>query len=136
MNLEQRIARLERQNSILKLTTFAMLGAAGLAALAGATARPDRTVRAEKFELIDENGKARGALSVQGYGSRLLLRDCHGQEQLIIHAAANPEIPDKPGDAGLDVRARGETRVLIQGTSEGGEVTIRDRNGEVIFRRN
>lgn len=64
VGIEQRLARLERQNRLMKCAAVAAIG---LFVTLG-QAKPSDTIRARAFVLVDEAGKALGALAVRDDG--------------------------------------------------------------------
>jgi hypothetical protein len=75
-----RLERLERQNRRMKQAGLAVLVVASAIVLTGQT-RTNRTIQAEKFELIDSNGKTRAELTTLLGGAYLMLYGPQGTKQ-------------------------------------------------------
>lgn len=77
MDLERRLATLERRQRIAATAVVLALGAAWLA---GARAGDDEVLRARKIEMIDAEGRVRAELAIDADGSAgLFLRDAEGR---------------------------------------------------------
>jgi hypothetical protein len=93
---EERLARLEKRSGWLKRVTVVSLTLAGVAFLTGPgrALLPDplhvnRTLEAESFTLVDENGKTRGTLSIEKDRPMLKLYDPSAKELVVLGGAAN-----------------------------------------------
>ena len=83
IELEQRVARLERTTRVLSVILLGVVGFAGARAVTAA--REDvETVRAGRFELIDATGTVRGELTMGDKGPALLLHDEQGRERVFL----------------------------------------------------
>lgn len=83
MSLEQRVERLERQNRQLKVILMLALGALVVAMFVERAQplqakRAENVVRAEKFELVDGDGKVQAILEATKDGAYFVLRDGKG----------------------------------------------------------
>ena len=93
MDLNHRIDRLERENRRMKRFGLAVLVVVGLVVSLGQATPPPEVVRAEKFVLVDQNGKQRATLGIENGGPALVLGDTRGRGVVQLQV---PQIPDKP----------------------------------------
>jgi hypothetical protein len=78
MTIEQRLARLERDNRLLKMVVFAcvaILGCVGFIAADKPDGEAAEKVAAKKFVLVDNSGKPRGAWTADGLIAPSVLAD-------------------------------------------------------------
>ncbi len=81
MEIEERVAKLERKNRRLTLVLVLVVVAAGLAVVAGMAAPeavPD-VLRAHAFVLVSGDGKPRAGLAMDKVGPRIDVLDENGQ---------------------------------------------------------
>jgi hypothetical protein len=125
VNTEQRIARLEYQNRVLRAAFVSVVIALSCATLIGANgpqAIPDR-IEAKEFVLVDKDGKERGALrvvertvgSVIHQGPYLLLTDSKGT----IRAEFGCKEGNSINEVDLDLKDKdGNTRIGAHAQSD------------------
>jgi hypothetical protein len=103
----ERLARLERHNIRLRAALIVFGGMAGIGVLAGAAAPAAKTIEAQGFILVDQDGRHRAELSMQpdGTGVRLAFLDEHGAHRLQLNANKD--------DAGLSLIEGGELRATL-----------------------
>lgn len=94
MELDIRVARLERENRRIKRLGLMALVVTGLIITLG-QARPQQpdVIRATKFVLVDDNGQQRATLGIENGGPALVLEDTNGRGVVQLQV---PKIPDKP----------------------------------------
>lgn len=125
MDLEVRVARLERENHRIKRLSLSALVAAGLIVALG-QARPQQpgVIRATKFVLVDEHGQQRATLAVEHGGPALVLEDTSGRGVVQLQV---PKIPDKPSLYLSDPRE--SARVELAMTMNGPVLHFTDKTG-------
>ncbi len=131
MSVEERLERLERQNKWMR-----RLGAVGVALVAtvilmgqGKASQPAKVVVAEKFVLMDSDGKTWGEWGTDRGLVRLLLRDQEGHD--LVRLSANEE----GTIAALVLMDKGGTnRVELGGGIEGAGLNLNDWKGHVRAR--
>jgi hypothetical protein len=117
--MEKRVARAERQAKIAAAAAFCAL-AVGF--VAGCGSNSFKTLKAEKIEIMDGNGKTVGLLFGDEHGGGLSLDDADGKPRLALAAdKANPrlEIFDPAG----------KTRVALNAENQGAALALCDENG-------
>ncbi len=84
MTLEDRMARLERQNNIMKLAGLTALLIAAAVVLMGQATQPEapEEVRGRRLVIVDEDGGVRATLGATDSGARLLMYDTAGNLRL------------------------------------------------------
>jgi hypothetical protein len=116
--MAQRLNRLERSHRRWKLLASGLLGILVLLSLMGATIQKGgnvaEVIRAQRFLLVDEDGKTRAELAVEKGWSGLRLKDANGRVRaLLVVEAEGPilELRDKKGRARttLSVGQRGQS---------------------------
>lgn len=92
--LQQRLAKLEKQNRTFRRTAIALLVAVGAVLLMGQAAPKHRVIEAEKFVLTDAAGRMRANLSTNEGRTMLMLYALHGDSglQLSVDDKDNPVI--------------------------------------------
>lgn len=129
MSIEQRIARLERQNRRLRVTVGAMLavGAAGLlmgAAREAASAEVPAVIRAHRFEVVTEQGKPAIILAMTNRESGTIATlDAKGNKLVNLGVTTNGE-----GTVTMQ-NNRGKDIVRLAATTAG-EGVILTQNGD------
>lgn len=105
--IPERLARLERQNTRLRVALLVIGGTAVIGILAGAAAPEAKIIEAQGFILVDQEGRHRAELGMQpdGTGVRLAFLDEKGSHRLQLNA--NKE------DAGLSLIDGGELRAAL-----------------------
>ena len=81
--LAGRLERLERQNRRLRLGALGVLLAVGALVLMGASASP-KVIEAERFVLVDEEGRQRAVLETSAWASALSLYDGAGNRGVTL----------------------------------------------------
>ena len=129
MDLEQRLARLERANLRMKRIGALVLLLAAVVLLSGQAKGKPRIVEAEKFVLRNDEGVwAELGLGEKGF-VRLVLRDKRGNDRVFLGADPYGEV------AGLTVRDRaGKSRVELIGWIGGAGLNLNDMEGKVRVR--
>ncbi len=127
MNLEGRIARLERSTRIWRLAAI-MAGIALALTVFMGQAKPEPTeVKANKFVLVDEAGSSRATLAIEAGGPSLVLTDGRGRGAIRLSV---PKVPDKgtlylsDGEAGADLE--------LAMTQNGPVIHLNDRKGNRV----
>ncbi len=84
MTLEDRMAKLERQNRSMKLAGLAALLIAAAVVLMGQASRPEalEELRGRRLVIVDEDGLVRATLGATDSGARLLMYDTVGNLRL------------------------------------------------------
>ncbi|MBI3126174.1 MAG: hypothetical protein HYZ11_01045 [Candidatus Tectomicrobia bacterium] len=128
MSLEERVARMERQNRWFKRMGALMVLLAASFFLSGAVAQGPRRIVAEEIYLVNAAGKERAALLVTKEGSvGLFLRDAAGKFRSVYSlgntGAAHIDFRDKNGNVrmAVGITAADSPRINIVGTN--GKVT-------------
>ena len=124
MNVEARLAQLERSARRWRLGAACAGICLGLAVLLG-QAKPEPTeVKAGKFTLVDKAGTPRGTLAMEAEGPSLVLTDARGGGAIRLSV---PKVPDKgtlylsDGEAG--------TGLELAMTQNGPVIHLNDRTG-------
>lgn len=139
MTVEERVEKLEnalagaKRRSRMLLAAVLVVGAVGviIAACAGipAEAAPDKggvhkVVRAERFEVVDQNGKARVTLGADKDGSGLTLWDEKGTPHASLAATKN--------GSGLVLHdEKGNVRAVLSAFWTGPGLALADENGKL-----
>ena len=139
MTLEERISRLEQQNRLLK--TFGMVVALIVTLLASVwllsktpaaeaaekpTSKPAaKTVRAERFEVVDQSGKVRISLGVDQNAYGLSLIDDKGNRRVLLRT-------DKDGPSLGFLDQTEEVRAVLLANKGGPKLMMGDAKG--VFR--
>ncbi len=124
-DLAQRVEKLEKANRRLKLAGVLALTLVGCLLLLG-VASPKRTVEAERFILLDANGKPRVRLRMRAEGPELGLYDANRKTRVALGMT-----PNGPKLGLLD--ANGNLQVILGAEAEGPRLVLFDANGKVIF---
>ncbi len=119
--IRERLEKLERQNCWFKRTGVAALLLAAAVVVMG-QARPSRTVTADKFVLVDSQGRTRAVLQADSIRATLTFMDGVGRKRTVLsggtgttgHAFAHLELGEAAARGGF-----------VLGTP-GGEVTLSD----------
>jgi hypothetical protein len=109
MGIEERVAKLEKQNRGMKIALIAGLPIVVLLGALGATSPQDRVpkeIRAEKFTLVDANERVRSTLDASNGWGELSLYDSNGGQRIFL--------------GGSDRMANGKSTPLIEMRSENG----------------
>lgn len=128
--ITQRLGRLEREMRWWRLAAFLAGGSLGLLALVAA-AKPDTSsvpdeIRAKRFVLVDEAGRARAKLDMMGYdhrgrrASELRFLDEEERFDVKLDNRFGLVIADDTGKGRVDLTARG--------------LTLSDKDGKVIWK--
>src|SRR2546427_6017498 len=84
-NIEERLARLERQSRRWRFSAFALAGLSACAVLWACQAEKPQpqpvVLKAQQFVLIDSNGRTQGGLAVGTDGPTFSLLDSNGKER-------------------------------------------------------
>ncbi len=128
-SLSKRLQKVERQNRTLRITAVAALALIGGVVLVGAAAPKPKTVEAEKFVVLDEQGRKRAELGMSEENSvglalsdkkgerraalrltrlgrpSLVLQDAHGDERAKLDLGVEPSLTlsDKTGAVRLNL---------------------------------
>jgi hypothetical protein len=109
MNLEARIERLERVNRRCRTMAIVVGTLLVTAAMMGqAQPRKPQAVQAERFVVVDGEGKERAVLGMNEEAPTLWLNNRHGKPVLLVEV---PKVVDQPGVFFLD--ADGKTRMEL-----------------------
>ena len=128
-SIADRLTKLERANHRWKLMTlFLMLMMTGAAAMGAnrAAEDPPKEVSAQKFKLVDPDGKTRATMTTAPAGARLRLTGSEGA-QVVIYALedlAGAVFRTKEG-AEAEFQIDGEGRMKL---TDGGNHTVFERN--------
>lgn len=106
---------MERQNRRLKGALTLMLVMAGMAAFLRARPQRDATLRADRFEPVEESGEGRAILGVAGSGSAFVLRDSGGRDTIKLYGAPTP---------GRWMTHAVQDRVQIQAEEKSGRISL------------
>ncbi len=131
MTIEQRVAKLERQNRWMKRAGGVMLAAVACVFLMGqGKADKPGPVEATAFVLRDADGKNRGELGITDSGlCRLVLRDSQGHDMVCLSVNEEGTI------AALGLRdKRGTNRVELVGAVEAAGLNLNDIRGDTRIR--
>ena len=128
--INERLARLERQNRTLKRIGASALAVLGAALLLGQAATPSRqssgrTVEAERFVLLDRNGKPSAMLGLLEGGSGLILVDDKGINRCRLSL-------NKDGPALTLCDEASMPRVAVTMVKDKGAVSLADEKGRIL----
>jgi len=120
-SIKERLEKLERQNRWFKRTGLAALLLAAAVVVMG-QAHPSRTVTANKFVLLDSQGRTRAVLQADSIRATLTFMDGAGRKRIVLGGGTGPV-----GNAYAYLEL-GEAAAHEQGalTTPGGEVTLSD----------
>ena len=127
MNLELRIAALERSGRRWRLAAVACGISLALVVLMGQAKPETAAIKAGKFVLTDESGAARGTLAIENGGPSLVLTDSRGREAVRL---AVPKVPDKGGIYLSDRELAADLELAM--TQNGPVVHLNDRKGNRV----
>ncbi|SRR6266508_4986310 len=133
MNLEQRIARLERRNTLLTaLLVFFGVGLVSLGAhRATAGSRIPDQILARSFRVVGDAGKNQATLGATSDGFVMLsLQDLQGTQRFAALMTPSGKVSLNWFDSR---RARLEVGVTDAAEGEAYTVTLRDSNGKVVW---
>ncbi len=114
--LLERVKRLERQNKLIKLTGIVVVLVMAFVLLVGAKEKVPKEIVAEKFRVVDTQGRTRAILSVLQEGSELL----EGSGLLLYDEKGRTRV-------GLSVLQEGS------GLLEGSALSLYDKNASIIL---
>ena len=118
------LARSRRNCRLFLLTGIVVVaGVALIRPLGSQEAKEPKTVRAERFELLDDKGRVRGVLGMKGESALLLLADEKAQSRCSLSATK-----DGSGLTLSDEHGKGDLH-LVTG-KEGSAIVLEDANGK------
>jgi hypothetical protein len=123
--LEDRVAKLERENRRWKRGAVLVLAVLSGLVLMGQTPRPrvSDEVRTRSLVIVDQAGKERAALSAFKEGPRLSLWDEAGNERVALYANKD--------EGHLSLRDQvGNERASLQGGKDGAALFLQDEAGK------
>ncbi len=146
--LSERIKRLEHQNKLIKLTGIVVVLGMAFMLLVGAKNKVPKEIVAEKFRVVDTQGKTRAELFAGPEGPALGLLDKRGKTR--VNLTVDPKGPVLALiDENRKVRAnfaivqgcpalalhdkRGKYRAILAVPQEGPGLSLVDKNGKKVF---
>lgn len=131
MSIESRLAKLERENRLLRVVVFVGLVLAALPWTLASRAEIEETIRAKGFTLVDDDGVVRGAWSFEPDTKTTLLRIQSPNGSAAIVLDTNQKRATSPGATpNIALTASLDGNSLKMNT---GVVAIEDRRGRTIF---
>lgn len=135
MSIESRLAKLERENRLLRVVALGVLALAALPWMLASRAEIEETIRAKGFTLVDDDGVVRGAWSFEPDTKTTLLRlqSPNGSAAIVLdtNLDTNQKRAPSPGaTSNIALMASADGNSLKMNT---GVITIEDRRGKPIF---
>ena len=121
---EQRLLKLEQSNRRLKAVMFALCTMAVGVGVLGAADTASKTIRAERFVLVDASGKERAELSASGNASALQFFNPDGSRALVLLAGGAGNgvfISNSEGKDRLSMFASADKSATLSLTKEGSQ---------------
>jgi len=125
MDLESRVAGLERQNRRMKRLSIAAIALLGIVVCMGQSKPPAAgTLTAEQFVVVDAKGRPRATLGMEDGSPQFTLTNSRGQNAVLI------EVPATPDKAAVYLRDPQESSMLeLAMTMNGPVVHLSDKSG-------
>jgi hypothetical protein len=120
--LHDRLARLERQNVLLKLVVTCLCIVFGGIVLMGAGDAKEKTIEAQVFILKDETGKTRGEFLLKDGSAGMRLMDTKGE--LRVQVSTSDEA------SGIVLFAEKEQRLALGVANDSSVIGLADKNGQ------
>ncbi len=147
MSVESRLVRLERSNRQLKVSLVVTLGCLGLFVLVGAAGPPPKAIFAQRFVVVNPDGRARADLSANEKSSALQLLNQDGSRGVTLGTGSTDNglfIADVKGGSRINFLASGDQetvfamtrpgtnidRFKVRDSPDGTALTFRDGNGK------
>jgi hypothetical protein len=113
LDLQQRLAKLEKQNRTFRRIAIALLVAVGAVLLMGQAAPQHRSIQAEEFILTDGGGKARASWTVTKGDPTLMFYDHGGDSRMALFLNQDEPQIDLVGAKGAGVASVQPTLVEL-----------------------
>lgn len=124
--LTERLKTLEKQNRWLKKAILLVAIVAGSTVFMGQVLPKSHVLEAEKFVLVDAEGKVRGMLSVGSDGPHLLLADATQKAQVkLIATRFGPNL--------WLYDTKGVMRAMLNVSADGPHLAMYAEDGKLIF---
>ncbi len=139
--LARRLDRVERETRWLKQAGVAIIAVIAAVVLMGQATR-NKTVKAEKFVVVDSSGNSRAVLeNVVGQGASLVFRGTDGMEQIALQSFGDSRgftLSDKSGNgrAALTLEADGSIALALYDEKSKSHVKLlagRDGNPGIVL---